>query len=257
MKSLFKNMFGLMIALGLGHSAFAQQYCPPPPPSGGSATSSISSTGTASFRTGASMNSFSNFMSQVSINQSYSAATTSLYANTDGSPYLFDEFQEGIVVKNNDMAFDGIQLNYDAYTGDVIAINQKGHKIALDERFYKKIVIKALQGDIVLVKANQKNNDRFVQVLYDDQGIVFYKDPRASIREGRNNGVSDSPDKFMLRNQYYVSKDGGQAVAVNLKKQDLFDHFPEIQMVAINEVIKKKKIKLRKESDYVALFAEF
>jgi len=202
------------------------------------------------------MNSYSNFMSQVSINQSYGVATQSLYSSTDGSPYLFENFQEGIVVKNNDMAFDGIQLNYDAYTGDIIAINQKGDKIALDEKFYKKVIIKALAGDIVFEKANPKQSDRFVQVLYDDNGVVFFKDPRVSIREGRTNGIADSKDKFLARNLYYVSKDGGNAIAVNLKKQDLFDHFPEIQMVAFNEIIKKKKIKLRKESDYVALFSE-
>ena len=59
----------------------------------------------------------------------------------------------------------------------------------------------------------------------------------------------------MEHKKYYVKGGDGALAKVNLKKRDVFDHFPELEAVAFREYIKSTKIKLSKEKDYKQLFA--
>ena len=246
MKNYIGNLFGLLLALSLCQTASAQ---------GGISPSDVPYSGLGA-------GNLFNLRSDLNATQSGQAYAQSLYARVDGNPYMLDGFQEGVIVTYRNEEIVGVKLNYDGYQGNVIAINQHGDKIALDEKFYKKIIITGVEGNIVFGKPelkgnfNHNKNDKFFQVLYDNNGIVFYKDLSITIRKSQKTGIGDTPDRFVARNSYYVKKDGNAPIAVNLRKKDLFDHFEETEMAAINKIVKKKKNKLRNEADYVALFSE-
>jgi len=254
MKKHLRNLLGLCLACALCQPAIAQ--CGG---GGGGSTSTATAASTtssfASFNSN-SQNSLDNLFSQVRLSQSYTNTTQSFYASTDGSPYMYDEFQNATLVFNNDIELNDVKVNYDGYTGDIIAVNEEDEKIALDPKYYKKVLVETDEGLAIFSKPNTKKSDQFYQVLYDNEGLAFFKDPKIILREGVKNGITDTADKFVKRSKYYVANDGEDPIAVNLKKRDLFDHFPEIEMVAINEILKKKKIKLKKEKDYLELFAQ-
>lgn len=195
------------------------------------------------------------FMESFSLNQSYQTVEN-LYAQHDGSPYLFADYQDATLVLNDGRELPNVKVNYDAYQGGIVAQNEKGEKIILDGRYYKEVIIDAPTETMVFAKVNPKQKDKFYQVLYGRDGFAFYKDNTSFIREGMNHGLTNTNSKFMNRSKYYVVDGDSKPIAVNLKKKKVFKHFPEIEMIAINEVLKKNKLKLKDESDYMTLFAQ-
>lgn len=74
--------------------------------------------------------------------------------------------------------------------------------------------------------------------------------------EKKSNGLFETPALFSKKYKCDVRNGDSETVAVNLNKKEVFEHFPQIELVAMEEIIKRKKYKMKKESDYIALFAQ-
>ena len=84
--------------------------------------------------------------------------------------------------------------------------------------------------------------------------MVFFKEKIARLREGKDLGITKTDSRFHQYTNYYLStSDDGKIAKVNLKKRDMFKHFPEVQSIAMLEYVKKKGLKLKKEGDYIAM----
>ena len=94
-----------------------------------------------------------------------------------------------------------------------------------------------------------------MKYLYQSGDVVFFKDQSAKLRKGENLGITESPSSFNQYSKYFVTGTDKTLAKVNLKKRDVFDHFPEMEAVAMREYIKNSKIKLTKEKHYKQLFA--
>lgn len=251
-----KNLLFLLIVMGLGYAPIMAQQC-------GSGSTTVSTSASSAISTTSysraggdfDQRAWSNFMADFRNNSSYVTAET-YYAQHDGSPYMFDEYQTATLVLNDGRELPNVKVNYDAYQESIIAQNDKGEKIILDGRFYKEIVVDTDREQIVFAKVNPQAKDKFYQVLYGRDGFAFYKDYTTHIREGVSHGLTTVNKKFINRSKYYVVDGDSKPIAVNLKKKKVFKHFPEIEMIAINEVLKKNKLKLKDESDYMTLFAQ-
>ena len=188
-------------------------------------------------------------------NRTYAQISAS-YSSTKGSPYMFKEFADATLTLNNDTEVTGVKVNYDGFVGEIIAIDKDGEKIALDPRYYKKIVVDEGDAWATFERSNPEKEAKFYQVLYNKNSLVFYKDYQAKFHEQVANGLIETPARFSKKSQYYIMNGDDKPIAVNLKKKEVFEHFPEIELIAMEEIIKKKKYKMKKESDYLALFAQ-
>jgi len=257
MKTFFSFLLALTMGLLMSNVGVAQCGSG----SSGSSSSSVGSSGTVG-----NLNSlpgsfnFRDFSSRISSGNSIASQTysriESSYAEMEGSPLLYDRFVDATLVLNNDTELPLVKVNYDGHLGDIIAMDENGDKIILDSRYYKRVIVDDREHFATFEKPNSKKGEKFYQVLYDKNGLVFYKDPEVTLRDGTNNGIVRTAPRFSKGYRYYVINGGSDPIAVNLKKKDLFDHFPDIELVAMQEIIKKNKYKMNKESDYMALFAQ-
>ena len=195
----------------------------------------------------------SNFMSDINAGK-YSASLMG-YDEIKGSPYLIKENVEGTLVLNNGQKIENVSLNYDLYIKEVIAENEDGETIVLDTKYYQEVIM-PVDGEMKhFKKVNPKRPHKFFEVLYESGEVAFFKDQKATLRTGQNLGITEQPSQFNQSSRYYVSGEDNSVAKVNLKKRDVFDHFPEMEAVVMREYIKNSKIKLSKEKDYKALFA--
>ena len=184
----------------------------------------------------------------------YFAAAAS-YDEILGSPYLTSESVKATLIMNDGVEMNDIPIKYDIYANEIIATNVEDEEIILDTRFYKEITFENEGQPVVMKKVNPKKPDVFYEILYESGDIVFFKEQEARLRKGENLGITKSESKFNQHKRYYVKGEDQSLAKVNLKKRDVFNHFPEIEAVAFKEYIKSSKIKLSKEQDYKKLFA--
>ena len=82
---------------------------------------------------------------------------------------------------------------------------------------------------------------------------------KAILKEGRDQGVANMEPEFFRKTNYYIAHGLGNLTKVSLKKNKR-DHFfatlTEEQTVTLKAYIKKNKIKLKKEEDFVQLFQQ-
>ncbi|MEE9374070.1 MAG: hypothetical protein V3V00_13545 [Saprospiraceae bacterium] len=177
------------------------------------------------------------------------------YDDIQGSPFLTKDAVTATLVMNNDGLIENVLVKIDIFANEIIATNDEGVDIVLDTRFYKEVFF-TFNGELLsLKKVNPKHPNVFYEVLYESGNIAFFKEQKAKLREGKNIGITQSISRFNQHKKYFVSGEDGAVVKVNLKKRDVFDHFPELEAVAFREYIKSAKIKLKMEKDYKQLFA--
>lgn len=177
------------------------------------------------------------------------------YNQIKGSPFLTDESSAATLVMNDGTEIKDVPVKYDLYAKEIIATNKDGDEIVLDPKYYLEVIIDVDGQQLSFKKVNPRDSEKFYEVLYESEGVVFFKDQSARLRKGENLGITRSPSSFNQYSRYYVAGEDNSLAKVNLKKRDVFDHFPELEAVAFREHIKSSKIKLSKEKDYKQLFA--
>lgn len=249
-----KNLLLLFLFI-LSSSVMIAQMCSP---NDGGTVPSVSnlSTVNSTFRTSSVVNS-QMLALQHSINTDY--GTTKLaYNDIKGTPYLNKDKTEGYLIMNDGYVIENIPLQYDLYTKDIIAENKSGKDIVLDRRVYKELGMKLDGRMIKFKKMNPKEKDKFYEVLYENDNITFYKDHKATIREGQNLGLAKVEPEFRQRINHFIAQKNGSIAKVQLKKKKINSFiaaFPEVEAIAMREYIKKSRIKLQTEKDFVELLA--
>lgn len=228
-----------------------------PPGGGGGSVPSVGSGSTisASNLGGTNGNSLHSLNQQVfndAFGGRYSVQTT--YANTNGSAFLTENDVEGTLILNDGSELKNVPLQFDLYKQEFIATNSKGEKMYIDKRFYQEIIIPIDGRQVSLRKINPKKPEQFYEVLYDDGDMTFFKERYVSLREAENNGIVNRQAEFKNRTKYYIKHGDNEVAKVKLKKKDFFSGFAGTEVYAMKEYAKKKGLKLKNESDYVALF---
>lgn len=234
--------------------------------SGGSTSgSSAASTGSSFATTGSSSSLVGNAQSiayhslQLPGNTKVNAyfASTQEYSSIKGSPYWHKNNDvRATIVLNNETMISDIGIKYDVYADQVIAIEEDETQSVLDTRFFKKMIVEDDESFYTFKKVNPDKPEKFYQVLYENAEITFFKDVDTKYSTSTTHlpGKSMENRKFLSSDKYYVVQND-EVKKVNLKQKDIFSHFPEVQKLSMREYIKKNKIKLKKEKDYVEVLA--
>lgn len=234
--------------------SLSAQNCPigggPGPGPSGSSGQSLVAGGQSSF-----FNSNLNQAASQMLGQVNSSTHTGVaYSSIKGSPYLSKEKVNGSIQLNDGTIYTDLKMNIDLFTNDIIVENAKGEDKYLEKAYCQEIVLDLEEGPTTFRRVNPNKPDVFFEVLYEGD-IVFYKDRDVKLREGENFGLSEVEPKFQSYTNYYIKNVTEDIAKVKLKKSEVFAQFPELEVIVMNEYIKKKGIKLKKESDYVEMFA--
>lgn len=236
-------------------------------PAGGSAGGASSSAASASnsFTTYGSSNSFVGSQAQLysslqlpgntKVNSYF--ASTQEYSSIKGSPYWHkDNDVKATLVLNNESMISDIGIKYDVYANQIIAIEEDETQSVLDSRFFKTMIIEEDESFYTFKKVNPENPDKFYQVLFESDEITFFKEVQTRYSASTTHLPGQSVDnrKFLSSDKYFVVQEN-EVEKVNLKKKDIFSHFPEVEKLSMQEYIKTNKIKLKKEKDFVEVLA--
>jgi len=254
MKNLF--LFFVLICSSSIISAQCVAGGSAPIPTAGSSIANLTSNTSGSI-SGFQNASFSgaNFISQ-NLGLSYSSNKFA-YQNIKGSPYLNNEPVKGTLVLNDGRKIEEILLQIDLYTDQIIATTKKGEEIILHEEYFKEVVLPVNGEQIVFKKANPEDPNKFYEVLFEDDGLVFFKQNYATLRNGFNNGISKREAKFNNRTKYFIKHGENEIANVKLKKKDIFLGFQDDELYAMKRYANEHGIEFRDETDYVAVFEGF
>ena len=248
-----KNIL-ILAFLTLSFGFVSGQYnCPPP--SGGGGNSSLGSGGGSSSASSSARN--GNFGAALIAHSRISSSVAknkSMYADYDGSPFLNQKAIPGTLVLENGTEMKDVPLQVDLYSNSIIATNEDGEELIIDSKFYKEVVIPFEGKNLVFRKVNPKEPTKYYEVLYDDDNLVFFKKQDSNISKGSSSGYSHSNGRFRTSTQYFIKHDNGEVAHVKLKKKDIFAGFMDAELYAMKDYAKRKGIKLRDESDFVAVF---
>jgi len=259
MKTFLSFVFATLACFSLN----AQNGCPYAPPTPGNSgtidtalppsRSLTQDTGIGGFSDQLSY-SMSAVLSQGGAGLSVSQANKLAYEQIDGSPYLNDEPSKGTLVLTDGRVVEDVMLQIDLYTNKVIAHVNEDEEIVLNSHYFSEVIISHEGQDLVFQRINPDEPNKFYEVLYDDNGMVFFKERYVTKSEALNNGIAQRDEKFNQRNNYFIGHQEGQIAKVNLRKKDMFSGFIDDEVYSMIAYAKKKGIKLKNEQDYVRVF---
>jgi hypothetical protein len=180
------------------------------------------------------------------------------YTDVEGSPYLFEEWNTGIVkAVENEKVFDGLKMRYDAYKDEVeYEKNGKMYRLSSEISAFTLPTGDALyefrRGFPAIGDQTEKS---FYRVLSDGNTKVL-KRFEMKMREEKPYNSATVTKRFDLDEQLYVLKNGTMyPVKTNDRKGILKLVSDEKNLM--NYVIKEEQLNFRTEDDIVKLLEEY
>ena len=181
----------------------------------------------------------------------------SSYPAIKGSAYLHDERINATVISNDGIIIKDLPMIIDLYAGEFIATDTSGTDIVLDAALYNEIIFPYEGKNLSFKKLNPEKPNKFYEVLYNDDGIIFLKDHYVTVKEGTNSGLAKTDTKFSRRTAYYVKYGKSEFTKVKLKKKSVLSAFSRKVSSSMHDFAKRHKLDLKSEEDFVNFFLEY
>ncbi len=177
----------------------------------------------------------------------------------DGSRYFEDEWTEIKVVKR-----DGVNIlipegKYDIY-GDDIIVKKDGGAYRLDG---KKEIVNFIMNDKTFEASTFINagfiDFGFFEVMYAGENVILYKKKICLIQRGKpSNGiVAGTPDKFTLKEDFYVKKVVQNSDALKLKTGRKKILLKSNEYLELSNYLNKSKEGYESDEQVIAIFKRF
>ncbi|SEN15119.1 hypothetical protein SAMN05192574_102600 [Mucilaginibacter gossypiicola] len=152
---------------------------------------------------------------------------------TQGSRYLYDSWVHGYVISAADSIVQNTHylFNYDKISGNLMVNKDNNTVLQIDGNSFKSFVLFDKQvNNHAFVKVPAITPQRYVEVIVDGPKYKIYKDVATKFHKAdfSTNGIASTGnnyDEYIDQNFYYVVKDGGQPVKLQLKKKSLKEAF--------------------------------
>lgn len=180
------------------------------------------------------------------------------YTDVEGSPYLFDDWNTGIVkAVENDKVFDGLKMRYDAYKDEV-----EYEKDGKTYRLGPEITAFTLPTGDALYQfrrgfpaVGDQTANSFYRVLSDGNTKVL-KRYEMKMREEKPYNSATVTKRFDLDEQLYVLKNGTMYPVKTNDKKGIMKLVSDEKNL-MNYVIKEEQLSFRTEDDIVKLLEEY
>lgn len=180
------------------------------------------------------------------------------YTDVEGSPYLFEDWNTGIVkAVQNDKVFDGLKMRYDAYKDEV--------EYEKDGKMYRlgpEITAFTLPTGDALYEfrrgfpaVGSQTENSFYRVLSDGNTKVL-KRYAMKMREEKPYNSATVTKRFDLDEQLYVLKNGTMYPVKTNDKKGIMKLVSDEKNL-MNYVIKEEQLNFRTEDDIVKLLEEY
>ncbi|MFZ6022872.1 MAG: hypothetical protein ACOYVG_00280 [Bacteroidota bacterium] len=174
--------------------------------------------------------------------------------NEEGSPYFAREFFPGSVTILKGYTYHGLQLKINFHTNEIIFLDEKNNEMAVAQPV-ERVELNTPNGVKVFrsgfMPINKQDGNTFYEVL-DSGNVSYLKYTEVSFSERQPYPNARFVRTYRDRVIYYIAK-GSQIENVPKSIEEVLALFPG-KKEKLMELIKKEKLKLKKESDMVQLF---
>ncbi len=186
---------------------------------------------------------------------------TGQYKDTDGTPYLIEDYKNGVLYDKNGKART-VFLKYDTYKEEVEVFNE-GNPLLIDKRLYPRFVIEYVDTDskekVRYEFTNEINipglkPDKYVQIVVDGDQYKLIKTYDARLLQSQDQGYGGviTNNYFDNEETYFIYTVGLDAVEIKkLKNRVILDAMSDDG--TIKSWLKENRVKVRDEKDMVEL----
>lgn len=140
-----------------------------------------------------------------------------------GSPYLFEDFEEGSITLADGKNTANLQLNFNIYENRV-EFADAGSIIAVDNNMVDKFVFKSSSNEMTFAKgfdSRRLDNTDFVQVLVDGP-VKLLKKYEVSFQENvATYGTATQKDEYISDERFFIHEDGETNRLRNLSERQV------------------------------------
>lgn len=175
-------------------------------------------------------------------------------AETDGSPYLQDEFKGGKVYVNGNVSLEK-PMRYNAYNSEIEIFAGEKQYAPLLKRAY--ITAEIGNKTFKMLPYNIDNDLQrvgYFNPLNKGKAVLLFK-PEVKLRQGRipdTNYGKYIPPTYIDISTYYMKKGEVPAEKIRLNKRGVLNFLVD-KKKELQEFISRKKLKLKKEEDVITL----
>ena len=175
--------------------------------------------------------------------------------DTEGTPYLFEEFQDGELYFRDMTKMSGLKLNYNCTTGDVLFQYGGDAYITTRDDIDYFVIYPSGQDTVLLFYKQLLPNRRkaeFLEIMYNDHSLLLkrhlkdYKEASVKTPYHANREFNEYVDK----EEYYLKLISNDIYNFKPTKKDILSLFPE-KSEMISDFIKNEKIRLKDEPDLI------
>ncbi|NND61727.1 MAG: hypothetical protein HKN48_00885 [Flavobacteriaceae bacterium] len=181
-----------------------------------------------------------------------------LNEDTKGSPYLFEDYKLGALVKDGEMLVSNVALNYNAYNDEFVgkssltAPDSEALKVSKSGEYQIKV------GNDTFVALPDVSNGyalQYYQILMVGPKYSLYKKHGKTYKEkiaATSSLTRDVPAMFKDYSTYFVADPDGKMTEVPKSKSKIVKIFPGKES-EMKSAIKKNRLNTNKETDLIRL----
>jgi len=181
------------------------------------------------------------------------------YEDIEGSPFLFKDWQIGIIYPRNEQEpFEEVLLNYNQHTKS-FEIKKNNRFISLDEGWYKKVVVLTKTNEKWIFETSllPKKKQRFDRLIHQGKGFriveVFHTSIVTTEKE-RYAGTIEVREFDNKSNYFFVQN--GKKKLIKLKKKSILALFPEHKLI-LEKFAKSNRLKFSKTTDLIKILTDY
>ncbi len=180
------------------------------------------------------------------------------YEGVKGSPFIFEDWQNGAVLQNDSILYKGLSLKYDAYKDELLYLNTRNNSpmvMAKNDITSFTIAGSDISSSLVFVKVPYDGKNVFMQLIYEGKKIDFLKQYIKMLREADYQGAynADRPyDEFVEGDSYFLRLKSGKMEKIKLNRNNIIKSFPDNQK-ELKSFVKQNDLKFDSEKDVIEL----
>lgn len=183
-----------------------------------------------------------------------------LYEGVVGTPYLFDQWENGNIFLVGGDTVSDIPIKYDLYSEQLLYRKSA----SLDSFIVNKVVIKKFEirdpktgVELTFVKTGE-NNDEFMELLYNGSSKLFLDHQKPFIKADYKGPYSKGIkyDEYKNATQYYLLKKNSEFLKIRLNKSSILKSLSD-KKKKIEEFIKKNDLDLNRELDVIRVLTYY
>lgn len=179
--------------------------------------------------------------------------------NIKGSPYLFSDFTDGLIITGNNQESNVMPMNFNVYDQEIVIRGEGGYLAIEGDKVqgFRLITSDNVHEYVRGFDSSNLKNDEYVRVLVKGEMAFLYK-PEVSIRGSESTAsYGSTPEReFVFREHYFIHQNGETERIRRLNKRHVLRLFDDMRD-EMERYAEKNNLDLEREQDVAKLIGYY